>query len=82
MSKKISAVVPNSCRVSTSTDAAQVILSFEVLLQGETLGDPGAEMKFLLAPYEAISLGRQLQDHSIQLLLSLAGYAAPPDKVS
>ena len=79
MSKKIVAVVPENVRVSTSTSAAQVILSIEILLEGESPGDPSGENKYILGPHQAISLGRQLQDRSIQLLLSLAGYEVPPD---
>ena len=77
MSRKVATVVPENCRVSKSTGAAHVILTIEVRVEGEGRGAPGGEQRYLLAPFEAIALGRQLQDQSIQLLLSLAGYEAP-----
>ena len=78
MSKK-SVVIPDACRVTKSTDAAQVILTFEIPLVGESPGDPASKQAFAIPPYDAIVLGRQLQDRSVQLLLKLAGYEVPPD---
>ena len=81
MSQKIVLTIPEAVRVLTSKKTGQVILSIEVLLQGESPGDPGAQQRYALGPFEALALGRQLQDRSVQLLLSLAGYEDQTDTV-
>ena len=73
MSEGISVVVPDDWRVSTSTKAGQVILKIEVRVEGEAPGDPRAEQRYLLGPYEAIALGRQLQDRSMKTTLDPCG---------
>lgn len=80
MSAKVVVTVPDDCRVSTSTIAGQVILEIEARVEGQKPGDPEAQMRFGLDPFEAITLGRMLQDRSIELLLKLAGYAEQIDK--
>jgi len=74
MTKKVAITVPEHCRVWSSTISGQVIINFEVLVEGEKPGDQAAQMHFALHPFEALSIGRLIQDESIQLLLSLAGY--------
>ena len=80
MSEQRAIVIPDSVDVETSTEHGFVILKVEVLLEGERSGDRSAFQHYQLNPYDAISLGRRLQDQSVGLLLSLAGYAVPPDK--
>ena len=80
MSVRVVVTRPEEWGVSKSLEAAQTILRFEVLVEGEKAGEPSAQLRFGLDPHDAIALGRELQDQSIQLLLSLAGYEEPTDK--
>lgn len=78
MAASIVATVPESFEVRTSKAQARVILKIEVLVPGEDPDDRRALQNYQLDPYDAISLGRLLQDQSMSLLLSLAGWDVPP----
>ena len=75
MGEQIAITIPESIDVDTSAQLGMVILKIEILLEGE--GEPADRRSFLhfrVDPFEAIALGRLLQDRSMKLLLSLSGW--------
>ena len=82
MTDQIMAVIPDDVDVSKSTQQGCVILKIEVRLEGEEAGDRRAFQNYQLDPFEALEVGRRLQDQALQVLLALAGYERPPHTVS
>ena len=76
MSKKAT-VIPQAWGVSRSSEWGQVFVEFEV----SSIADESAtRFRFGLSPLDALALARELQDDSLRLLLSLAGYEIMPGR--